>query len=87
MTALLTRPDTTALTHRQRAILRAVAAGRAEVSCNCESTLFVDGLVCCDSTAARQLTTAGLLAVGVGRIGTRVPAELTPAGLAALLDG
>lgn len=48
--------------HRNLAVLRAVAAGRAEVSCSCEPDLLIDGLPCCDHAVAGQLTRAGLLA-------------------------
>jgi hypothetical protein len=73
------------ITHRTRAMLRAVAAGRAEVTCSTEPDLFVDGLPCCDQMAAHALVHAGLVRQGrPGLVGSRVPAILTPAGYAAL---
>ncbi len=75
------------LSHRDRTLLRAVAAGRAEVSCSREPVILVDGCFCCDPFAAGRLTRAGLLAAGSGPIGSRVPAELTPEGRMALSTG
>lgn len=72
-------------TRRELAMLRAVAAGRAQVSCSCEPDMFVDGLPCCDQVAARALVRAGLVRPArLGVVGERVPAALTVAGLAAL---
>ncbi|MFD9965067.1 hypothetical protein [Amycolatopsis sp. NPDC058986] len=76
---------TSQLSHRDRAILKAVAAGRAELSCSCEPDLFVDGLSCCDQAAARALTHAGYIAPCMSSTaGRRVPAQITAAGTAAL---
>lgn len=73
------------LTHRARAMLRAVAAGRAEVTHSQEPDLRVDGLPCCDQAAARQLAHAGLVRPAqVGGHGQWFPAELTPEGRALL---
>ena len=58
--------------HRDRAVLRAVAAGRCTVSTT--GVLAVDGLGCCDQFVGRRLTAAGLLAAGPG------PARLTTTG-------
>lgn len=63
------------LTHRDRAVLRAVADGRCEIS---GSALLVDGLCCADQFVAPRLTSAGLIATRPG------PAVLTSAGHAAL---
>lgn len=69
-------------------MLRAVAAGRAELTHSCEPDLFVDGLACCDQYTAHLLTRAGLVRPaqsGGGWLpGQRVPAELTPAGRAVI---
>ncbi|GAA5124135.1 hypothetical protein GCM10025762_48690 [Haloechinothrix salitolerans] len=46
---------------RARAILAAVADGRAEVSDSCEPDMFIDGLACCDQTLAHALAHAGLI--------------------------
>ena len=74
------------LTYRDRAILRAVAGGTAELSVSSEPDLFVDGRFCCDQLAARRLAHAGLI-VGArsGTTGQRVPARLTAAGHLELL--
>jgi hypothetical protein len=65
---------TTDLSHRDRAVLRAVAAGRCTVSAI--GVLAVDGLGCCDQFVGRRLATAGLIATGPG------PAHLTDTGRA-----
>jgi len=73
------------LTHRHCALLRAVAAGNCELTWSCEPDLFIDGRTCCDQTAAHLLARAGLIRHAArGRIGQRVPAELTDAGRAVL---
>ena len=72
-------PTTTAaLNHRDRAVLRAVAAGRCEISAGSGATLVVDGLCFADQFAGPRLTAAGLIAAGDGR------ARLTPSGAALL---
>lgn len=63
------------LTHRDRAVLRAVADGRCEIS---GSSLLVDGLCCADQFAGLRLRTAGLISARPG------PAALTTAGYAML---
>jgi hypothetical protein len=77
-----------ALTHRDRAILRAVAGGTAELLGGSEPDLLVGGRCCCDQVAARRLAHAGLI-VGAAPavIGQRVPARLTAAGHQELLAG
>jgi hypothetical protein len=65
----------TALTHRDRAVLRAVAAGRCTISAE---ALVIDGLCCSDQFVGPRLTKAGLIASGPG------PAHLTPAGRSVL---
>ncbi|GAA0233053.1 hypothetical protein GCM10010492_34820 [Saccharothrix mutabilis subsp. mutabilis] len=73
------------LTHRARAVLRAVAAGRAEVTHSVEPDLRVDGLWCSDQVIACQLAHAGLVRPAErGGDGPWVPAEITPAGRALL---
>jgi hypothetical protein len=75
------------LTGRDRAILRAVAAGHAEVAWGAGPDLFLDGRCCCDQAAVRGLAMAGLIAPADPAPGSpvpaggRVPAQLTPAGL------
>jgi len=71
----------TALNHRERATLRAVAGGHAEISCSCEPDLFIDGLSCCDQSTVHRLARLGLIAPAhPGKCGERVPALLTDAG-------
>lgn len=72
------------LNHREMSMLRAVVAGRAEVTCSCEPDLFVDGLPCCDQYTAHALAHAGLIEPAKpGELGELVPARLTAAGQAA----
>lgn len=70
------------LSHRAMAMLRAVAAGRAMMSCSCEPDLFIDGVACCDQMTAHVLARAGYIRPSCP--GGRVLAELTEAGRAAL---
>jgi hypothetical protein len=49
-----------ALTNRDRAVLRAVAAGRCEIS-RTGDVLVVDGLCLADQFACPRLTAAGLI--------------------------
>jgi hypothetical protein len=67
---------TTELSHRDRAVLRAVAAGRCTVSAI--GVLAVDGLGCCDQFVGRRLAAAGLIDADPG------PAHLTATGRALL---
>jgi hypothetical protein len=77
--------DVEALTRRDRAILRAVAGGRAELLYGTEPDLLLDGRCCCDQIAAHRLARNGLIAPLVAAVvGQRVPARLTPAGTAQL---
>jgi hypothetical protein len=70
------------LTGRDRALLRAVAAGRCDIAPTGVPDLRVDGRWFCDQPRAHALLAAGLLA----RAGGTTPL-LTPAGRAALGDG
>ncbi|KDN16945.1 hypothetical protein [Amycolatopsis rifamycinica] len=72
------------LTHRAMAMLKAVAEGRAQMSCSCEPDLFVDGFACCDQSTAHALAHGGYLRPAVEGATGRVAAELTEAGQAAL---
>ncbi|WP_410638427.1 hypothetical protein [Amycolatopsis sp. lyj-346] len=73
------------LNNRARAMLLAVASGRAEIACSCEPDLYIDGLVCCDQYTAHSLAHRGLVEPArLGRVGQRVRARLTPAGSVAL---
>jgi hypothetical protein len=69
---------TNRLNGRDRAVLRAVAAGRCEIPAGSPGTLTVDGLSFADQFAGLRLAAAGLIAAGVGR------ARLTPSGQALL---
>ena len=69
------------VSRRDRAVLRAVAAGRCQVSGGCGTTLVIDGLCCADQFAGARLTGAGLIAVPGLADG---PARLTPAAVALL---
>jgi hypothetical protein len=76
---------TATLTGRDRAILRAVAAGGAELLIGAEPDLLLDGRCCCDQVAAHRLAHAGLIAPTLtAGVGHRVPACLTLAGAARL---
>jgi hypothetical protein len=72
------------LNHRAMAMLRAVAAGRAQMSVSCEPDLFVDGFACCDQMTAHALAHGGYIRAAVETAVGPVPAELTEAGRAAL---
>ncbi|QWF78318.1 hypothetical protein [Amycolatopsis sp. CA-230715] len=78
-------PQESELNYRERATLRAVALGTAEITCSSEPDLFIDGLACCDQTTAHQLANRGFIVpVRAGRAGERVPAIISEAGTAAL---
>jgi hypothetical protein len=68
---------TATLSNRDRAVLRAVAAGRCEVS---GDVLVVDGLCFCDQFACPRLTAAGLITADAAP----GPAQLTASGRALL---
>ncbi|MCU1663630.1 MAG: hypothetical protein QOI36_5709 [Pseudonocardiales bacterium] len=70
---------TAGLTHRDRAVLRAVAAGRCEISPTSGGVLVVDGLCLSDQFTAPRLTAAGLIATAASG-----SAQLTPSGHALL---
>ncbi|GAA5123696.1 hypothetical protein [Haloechinothrix salitolerans] len=73
------------LNDRERATLRAVGVGRAEITCSAEPDLFIDGLACCDQGTARRLAHLRLVVPRrSGRTGERVPAALSDAARAML---
>lgn len=73
------------LSFRALALLRAVAAGRADLTASREPDLFIDGVSCGDQFTAHSLAHSGLIrASRPAAIGQRVPAVLTPAGRAAI---
>ena len=67
----------TALSGRERALLRAVSAGRGEFRGGCVPVLLIDGLACADFAAAQHLLDAGMLAP------PDVTVPLAPAALSA----
>jgi hypothetical protein len=69
------------LSHRDRAVLRAVAAGRCSFAGDVGLSLVVDGLSCCDQFVGARMTRAGLIAAAEFGPG---PAHLTPSGQALL---
>jgi hypothetical protein len=69
------------LTARDRAILRAVANGNAELAWGTQPDLYIDGRFCCDQSAVHRLVKAGLIAPSTDcAVGGRRPAVLTTAG-------
>ncbi|MGH3622918.1 MAG: hypothetical protein ACRDQ5_14145 [Sciscionella sp.] len=71
----------TVLSHRDHAVLKAVAAGRCEIAAGVGAWLVIDGLACCDQLVGPRLIRAGLIEAGVG--GSRSgPARLTASGQA-----
>lgn len=75
------------LNRRELAMLRAVAAGRAEITASCEPDLYVDGLPCCDQLTAHRLARTGYLRpVTQCPIGARCLAQLTSVGVQALAE-
>lgn len=71
---------TTELTYRDRAILRAVAAGRCQITGGSCVALVIDGLSCCDQFVGPRLAQAGLIEAGA----QQEPARLTESGRALL---
>lgn len=69
------------LSHRDRAVLRAVAAGRCKVAADVGVQLVIDGLYACDQFVGTRLSEAGLIAADGCR---PAPARLTPSGRALL---
>lgn len=72
---------TTQLNNRDRAVLRAIAEGRAAMSGNCGTALFIDGLCFSDQFAGARLANAGFISPPGP---TTTLARLTPVGQAAL---
>lgn len=62
------------LNNRDRAVLRAIAQGRCQVSGGCGTTLLIDGLCCADQFVGARLVHAGLITVP-GQTG---PVSLAP---------
>ena len=72
---------TISLSHRDRAILKAVASGRCQISRGVCASLTVDGLSCCDQFIGARLAGAGLIAAPGWQ---PEPARLTESGRAIL---
>jgi hypothetical protein len=70
----------TPMSQRDCAVLRAVAAGRCEISATCGGNLVIDGVWFTDQFACPRLTEAGLIISGP--LGG--PARLTASGRALL---
>jgi hypothetical protein len=69
------------LSVRDRAILREVAGGRAELVWGSEPDLYIEGRSCCDQSAVHRLVRAGLIAPAVEvAVGQRIAATITTAG-------
>lgn len=78
------KPVAHTFTNRHRAMLKAVAAGRAEALYGCAPDLLIDGRYC-DHLAAHELFRAGLIVVAeTGSVGQRVAARLTEIGRSVL---
>ncbi|HEY3259281.1 MAG TPA: hypothetical protein VGJ95_03290 [Pseudonocardiaceae bacterium] len=77
----MTRTSFTALCHRDRVVLKAVAAGRCHIAAEVGVVLTIDGMGCCDQLVGARLSQAGLIAIDGARPG---PARLTAAGRAVL---
>lgn len=76
MSTTLPSPAAATLSHRDRAVLAAVAAGRGTVTAG---RLLIDGLPCADQFVAARLRAAGVLEARASG-----PAHLTGAGVVAL---
>ncbi|SMD26475.1 hypothetical protein [Kibdelosporangium aridum] len=80
-----TAPAGLSVSRRELAMLHAIAAGRGEITGSCEPDLFIDGLACCDQSAAHHLAHTGLVhATRPARVEQRVPVELATPGHAVL---
>jgi hypothetical protein len=77
----MTTTACTELCHRDRAVLRAVAAGRCVVAADAGLVLVIDGKCCCDQLIGTRLHEAGLITTAGPLPG---PARLTDTGRALL---
>jgi hypothetical protein len=75
----MTTTEPHSLSARDRALLRAINAGRCRLDDDCEPSLVVDGVCCCDQFAVLRLIADGLIATDGPRPG---PARLTKTGRA-----
>lgn len=74
----MTTTQAAMLSHRDRAVLRAVAAGRCVLAGLQDMALRIDGMNVADQFAGPRLLAAGLIAGSTTRL------ALTPAGRAAI---
>lgn len=79
-----TRSPISTLSHRDRAVLMAVRAGRCEVSGRLAVSLTIDGLGCSDQFVGHRLVRAGLITAPAAAPGR---ARLTSSGRAVLEGG
>jgi hypothetical protein len=63
------------LSHRDRAVLRAVAGGRCRHSGDAGMPLLIDGVYCTDQLVGLRLAAAGLIATGSGHRATTITAR------------
>lgn len=68
------------LSNRDRAVLRAVAAGRCEICVPTGDALVIDGMCCSDQFVGPRLRAAGFIVTGP----QPGPARLTASGVALL---
>lgn len=76
--------DPTNLNHREQAILRAVAAGRAELLIGCVPDIAIDGGWCDHAAVAKLAAEGWVRPARPGVVGERVPARITDAAVEAL---
>jgi hypothetical protein len=76
----MTTTTSEALSHRDRAVLRAVAGGRCRHTGEIGTPLLIDGAYSSDQLVGVRLTAAGLIATGSGQ----GAATITASGRAAL---
>lgn len=76
--------DPSMLNNRERAILRAVSAGRAELLAGCEPDLAIDGGWCDHASVSRLVSGGWICAARPAGVGDVVPARLTDAAHTAL---
>jgi hypothetical protein len=76
--------ETIMLTGRDRAVLRAVHAGRCQLGVGCVPVLRIDGFACTDSAVGHRLLAAGLIRLADEAGVAPGTVTLTEAGRAAL---
>lgn len=71
---------TATLDHRRIAVLKAVLAGRCELSGGSEPDIYVDGLCCCDHSVAGDLLRDGMVRPVLTVAGRHARAQITERG-------